>query len=106
MKRFLALVTLLFALAGITMPSLAMGSRGWISAPVPVVTMQPGGSYVRGPCQFTGGKILSPCRPDLGVMPVALFLTPTSAVLPRPLLVEIMPSPLPQEPILPPPRQG
>jgi hypothetical protein len=104
MKRILALVTMLFALAAITAPSLAMGSRGWISDAVPVVTVQPGGSHVRGPCLFTGSKSVSPCRPDLGVLPALVLLDPPAAVLPTAPMVDAMPASLASEPGLPPPR--
>ena len=104
MNRLSALFAVLMALVAMTVPSLAMGSRGWISAPVPVVTIQPGGSYVRGPCLFTGGKTISPCRPDLGVLPTVALLTPPAAEPPQAALVDLMPGTLMLEPSLPPPR--
>jgi len=87
-------------------PSLAMGSRGWISAPIPVVTMQPGGDYVRGPCLFTGGKTTSPCRPDIAVLPTLTPFNPPRAKPVRAALVDAMPGTLVSEPSLPPPRLG
>jgi hypothetical protein len=106
MKRLFALITLVIALVAISAPSLAMGSRGWISDPVPVVTVQPGGSHVRGPCLFTGGKVLSPCRPDLGVMPALVLLVPPAEALPVPPMADAMPSSVVTEPGLPPPRRA
>lgn len=106
MNRLFALFAVLIALVAMTVPSLAMGSRGWISAPVPVVTMQPGGSYVRGPCLFNSGKTVSPCRPDLGVLPTIALLTPPAAEPPHASLVDVMPGALLLEPGLPPPRRA
>jgi hypothetical protein len=104
MNRLFALFAVLIALVAMTVPSLAMGSRGWISDAVPVVTMQPSGNYVRGPCLFTGGKTISPCRPDLGVLPTVVLLTPPAAEPPQAALVDLMPGDLMLEPSLPPPR--
>lgn len=105
MNRLLALLTLLLAVAAMTLPSLAMGSRGWISAPIAVVTVQAGGEYVRGPCLFTGTKSLSPCRPDLGVLPAPVFLTPPAAAPVMAAMVDVEPASLASEPGLPPPRR-
>jgi hypothetical protein len=104
MKWMFALIVVLIAVAAMAVPSLAMGTRGWISAPVPVVTVQPDGSYLRGPCLFTGTKSLSPCRPDLGVLPSAAFLTPPGIVPMVPQTADAMPKALAMEPMLPPPR--
>ena len=104
MNRLFALLTVLIAIVAMTVPSLAMGSRGWIRAPIPVVTMQPSGDYVRGPCLFTGGKTTSPCRPDLAVLPTPTLLNPPKARPVRAALVDRMPGTLLTEPSLPPPR--
>ena len=106
MNRLLALFTVLLAVAAMTVPSLAMGSRGWISAPIPVVTVQPSGDYVRGPCLFTGTKSLSPCRPDLGVLPGLVLLSPPAAAPVTAPMADVVPASLASEPVLPPPRLG
>ena len=104
MNRLFALLTVLIAIVAMTVPSLAMGSRGWISAPIPVVTIQPSGDYVRGPCLFTGGKTTSPCRPDLGVLPAVTLLEPPKAEPPQLSLADRIPGAVMSEPSLPPPR--
>lgn len=106
MNRVLALLTALVAIIAMTVPSLAMGSRGWISPPIPMVTVQASGDYVRGPCQFTGGKTTSPCRPDIAVLPTLSFLRPVVAQPVRAVHADPMPGTLTLEPSLPPPRRG
>jgi hypothetical protein len=106
MNRLLALFIVLLAVAAMSVPSLAMGSRGWISDPIPVVTVQPGGNYVRGPCLFTGTKSLSPCRPDLGVLPALVLLTPSAAAPLTAPVADIPRASLAREPALPPPRRA
>lgn len=104
MKRMFALIVVLIAVAAMAVPSLAMGTRGWISAPVPVVTVQPDGSYLRGPCLFTGTKSHSPCRPDLGVLPTMGHLVPKVDVPVTAHTADAMPTAMAMEPMLPPPR--
>jgi len=104
MNRLLALLTALTAIVAMTVPSLAMGSRGWISSPIPVVTVQPGGDYVRGPCLFTGGKTTSPCRPDIAVLPTTALFKPPKARPVQTVLADPIPATLTTEPSLPPPR--
>jgi len=104
MNRLFALLTALIAIVAMTVPSLAMGSRGWISAPIPVVTVQANGDYVRGPCLFTGGKTTSPCRPDLGVLPTLALVAPVKTKPVQASLADAMPATLNTEPSLPPPR--
>ena len=104
MNRLFALFAALIAIVAMTVPSLAMGSRGWISAPIPVVTMQPGGDYVRGPCLFTGGKTTTPCRPDMGVLPTLALFKPVKAKPVQTALADPIRATLTTEPSLPPPR--
>lgn len=104
MNRFFALLAVLTAIVAMTVPSLAMGSRGWISEPIPVVSVQPSGHYVRGPCLFTGGKTTSPCRPDIAVLPATTALAPRRAEPLRLGLADLIPGTLLREPSLPPPR--
>ena len=106
MNRLLALLTVLIATVAMTVPSLAMGSRGWISAPIPVVTVQANGDYVRGPCLFTGGKATSLCRPDIAVLPSLALFKPLRARPVQVSLADPMPATLSTEPSLPPPRLG
>ena len=104
MNRLLALFAALIAIVAMTMPSLAMGSRGWLSEPIPVVSVQPSGHYVRGPCLFTGGKTTSPCRPDIAVLPSATLLAPRLSEPLHLALADLIPWILLAEPSLPPPR--
>ncbi|RYE88481.1 MAG: hypothetical protein EOP19_01220 [Hyphomicrobiales bacterium] len=99
-----ALFAALIAIVAMTVPSLAMGSRGWISEPIPVVTMQPAGTYVRGPCLFTGGKTTSPCRPDIAVLPAITLVGTPTAEPPQARWVDLIPGAHTTEPSLPPPR--
>lgn len=104
MNRLFALLTVLLAIVAMTVPSFAMGSRGWISAPIPVVTLQSGGDYVRGPCLFTGGKSTTPCRPDMGVLPTLALFKSVAAMPVQTALADPIPATLTTEPSLPPPR--
>lgn len=106
MKRLFALIAVLVSLVAMTMPSLAIGTRGWISPPIAVVSVNAGGSYVRGPCLFTGHKTVSPCRPDLGVLPSLVSLVLPKAAHPVVALTDTIPATLVIEPSLPPPRLG
>ena len=104
MTRMFALVAVLIAVVAMAAPSLAMGTRGWASAPIPVVTVQPDGSHVRGPCLFTGSKSVSPCRPDLGVLPVPVGVRPPAGAPLTARTNDAIRASLAIEPVLRPPR--
>lgn len=106
MTRVFTLLTVFFALLAVTVPSVAVGSRGFVAHPAPLLQLQSDGSYVKAPCPLTGGARGMVCRPDVGVMPVVAFLQPPPALpFPRPI-TDAMPATLAIEPVLPPPRSA
>jgi len=104
MTRVFTLLTMFFALLAVTVPSVAVGSRGFVAHPAPLLQLQSDGSYVKAPCPLTGGGRLLVCRPDVGVMPTLVFLAlPPAMPFPRPM-ADAIPATLAIEPVLPPPR--
>lgn len=104
MRRLFALVTILIALVAVAVPSVAVGSRGFVAHPAPLLLLQDDGSYLRAPCLLTGGARGMVCRPDVGVLPHMVFLSPPPAEPFAPVLTDLVPDALATAPRLPPPR--
>lgn len=104
MTRVFTLFTILLALLAVIVPSVAVGSRGFVDHPAPLLRLSAEGSYVKAPCPLTGANRALVCRPDIGVMPTTLFLTPPAAVPMITPTTDAMPKALAMEPMLPPPR--
>jgi hypothetical protein len=104
MTKVLTILTVFLALLAVTVPSAAVASRGFVAHPAPLLQLQSDGSYIKAPCPMTGSARAPVCRPDIGVMPTMVFVTPPVAVpFPRPM-TDAMPAKLAFEPVLPPPR--
>ncbi len=104
MRRVFALIAMLVALVAVTVPSVAVGSRGFVAHPAPLLLLQDDGSYLRAPCLLTGGARSMVCRPDVGVLPDIGFLLPPSALPFARSMTDPQPRSLAVPPHLPPPR--
>lgn len=104
MRRLFAVLTMLVALVALSVPSAAMGSHGFSGQPTPVLLLEDNGHYVRGPCLITHGSSRMICRPDIGVLPVAVFVSPPPAAPFAPVLTDPVAPTRSIEPGLPPPR--
>lgn len=105
MRRVLALFAMFVALVALTVPSAAVGSRGFVARPAPLLLLQDNGTYLRAPCVLSGGGArIMVCRPDLGVLPSLTFLSSPPAAPFSPSLTDPLPPPRAIEPGLPPPR--
>ncbi|RYE07544.1 MAG: hypothetical protein EOP22_17325 [Hyphomicrobiales bacterium] len=104
MRRVFTLLIMLVALVAVAVPSAALGSRGFSAHPAPLLLLEDSGHYVRGPCLLANGSSRMICRPDIGVLPVAFFLSPPPAMPVAPSLTDPVPADRSIEPGLPPPR--
>jgi hypothetical protein len=95
---------MLVALVAVSVPSAAVSSRGFVSNPHAILLQADNGTYVQAPCFLQGNKRVSHCRPDLGVIPVAVAVRPVRPVVEQPVTADLMPRPMSREPSLPPPR--
>lgn len=107
MRRLFALLTVLVALVALAVPSAAASSRGFVAHPSPLLLLQDNGHYVRGPCLLANGSTRTlVCRPDVGVLPQMVFLSPPAAEPFAPTLTDLVPDVLAIAPGLPPPRRA
>lgn len=104
MRKIFAFLTMLVALVAVTVPSAAVSSRGFVDHPAPLLLLEADGHYVRGPCIMGGAGRALVCRPDIGVLPMAVFSSPPPAEPFAVSLIDLVPPNRILPPGLPPPR--